>query len=190
MENAVLELPSAQIQLGQAVVRRAPECAARRNALQGLGDVDQGLEGSRPQLGRYVDILREVNGIRHAKLFAMSGQSRNAPGGVVLVSCRTAGRAVLRVSGMRERVKNGGSRSERKPPLATPQGRRRPCGCTFTPARWVAGTQTKNAAVPIVEYDPFATHAAEELAGLQRLGEVLVRGDGRRVHARQRSSAL
>src|SRR6266850_6344569 len=89
--DAVLELPSAQVQLGQAVVRRAPECAARPNALQGLGDVDQGLEGSRPQLGRYVDILCKVNRVRHAKYFAMSGLSHNTPGSVVFAFAHDLG---------------------------------------------------------------------------------------------------
>jgi hypothetical protein len=31
--DPVLELPSAQVQLGHAVVRADPECAARRNGL-------------------------------------------------------------------------------------------------------------------------------------------------------------
>jgi hypothetical protein len=91
--DAVLELPSTQVQLGQTAVRRAPEYAARWNALQGLRDLDQNLEGFRPQVGRCVDILCEVNRVRHTKYFAMSGLSRNRPGSVVFAFVRDLGAA-------------------------------------------------------------------------------------------------
>ncbi len=88
MVDAVLEMPSAQIQLNVAGVCCAPEGAARWNALHCGRNLPQNFQGLQSQLGRYVDIRCKVNRVRHAKYFALSGPRRNTTGSVVFAFAR------------------------------------------------------------------------------------------------------
>ena len=68
--DAVLELPSAEIQLGIAGICGAPECAALCDGLHARRNLDQKLERARAQFGRHIDVLLEVNGIGHTRTMA------------------------------------------------------------------------------------------------------------------------
>src|SRR6266478_3357125 len=58
-------------------MRFAPERAGRGNALHTRRNLEQDLQRAHAQVWRRVYLCCEVNRVRHAKYFAMSGLSRN-----------------------------------------------------------------------------------------------------------------